>query len=195
MFLDARYVSPPEAVWRLHEFRLHGQSHTVVRLPIHLPNFQSVFFVEGREQEALQRAEGRRTMLQAYFDLNRDDVNARSLLYQDVPRRYIMQGNRSVPRKRGGATVIGRMSMVSPKDEERYLLRVLLAHVPGALSDEDLRTVGGQVCTTHREAAQLRGLLEDDVEWAACLAEAATLQMPALLQQLFVADLGVQPAE
>lgn len=186
MFLDARYVSPPEAVWRLLEFRLHGQSHTIVRLPIHLPNFQSVFFVEGREQEALQHAAGRRTMLQAYFDLNRDDVNARSLLYQDVPRHYIMQGNRWVPRKRGGATVIGRMSMVSPKDEGRYFLRVLLAHLSGAQSDEELRTVGGQVCATHREAAQLRGLLEDDVEWAACLAEAATLQMPAQLRQLFV---------
>uniref|UniRef100_A0A914VC87 Helitron helicase-like domain-containing protein n=1 Tax=Plectus sambesii TaxID=2011161 RepID=A0A914VC87_9BILA len=53
MFLDARYVSLSEAIWRLLEFRLHGQSHTIIRLPIHLPNFQSVFFIEGREQEAL----------------------------------------------------------------------------------------------------------------------------------------------
>ena len=189
-FLDARYVSPPEAVWRLFEFRLHNQSHTVFRLPIHLPNFQSVFFVEGREREALQQAEGRRTMLEAYFDLNRDDPNARALLYQDIPRHYVLKGNQWVPRQRGGATTIGRMCMVSPKDEGRYFLRVLLAHVPGAQSDEELRTVDGRVCATHREAAQLRGLLADDTEWAACLSEAAGLQMPAQLRQLFVTILA-----
>uniref|UniRef100_A0A914XQR9 ATP-dependent DNA helicase n=1 Tax=Plectus sambesii TaxID=2011161 RepID=A0A914XQR9_9BILA len=65
-------------------------------------------------------------------------------------------------------------------------MRVLLAHVPGAQSDEELWTVEGQVCATHQEAALLRGLLEDDMEWAACLSEAARLQMPAQLRQLFV---------
>uniref|UniRef100_A0A914VBN9 ATP-dependent DNA helicase n=1 Tax=Plectus sambesii TaxID=2011161 RepID=A0A914VBN9_9BILA len=125
-------------------------------------------------------------MLDAYFKLNRDDANARTLLYQDVPRHYVMQGGRWVPRRRGGATTIGWMCMVGPKDEGRYFLRVLLAHVPGAQSDEELRTVEGQVCATHREAALLRGLLEDNMEWAACLSEAARLQMPAQLRQLFV---------
>uniref|UniRef100_A0A914VFQ8 Uncharacterized protein n=1 Tax=Plectus sambesii TaxID=2011161 RepID=A0A914VFQ8_9BILA len=91
-------------------------------------------------------------MLDAYFELNRDDVNARTLLYQDVPRHYVMQGGRWVPRRHGGATTIGRMCMVGPKDEGGYFLRVLLAHVPGVQSDDELPTVDGQVWATHREA-------------------------------------------
>jgi len=30
-FLDARHVSAPEAAWRLFEFAMHQQSHTIIR--------------------------------------------------------------------------------------------------------------------------------------------------------------------
>ena len=51
-FLDARYVSAPEAFWRLSEYRMHSQSHTVVRLPVHLPDQSPVYFHKGKEVEA-----------------------------------------------------------------------------------------------------------------------------------------------
>src|SRR5580698_11665850 len=35
-FMDSRYVSPPEAAWRLLGFSMHEQSHTIVRLQVHL---------------------------------------------------------------------------------------------------------------------------------------------------------------
>ncbi|KFM66202.1 hypothetical protein X975_22709, partial [Stegodyphus mimosarum] len=35
-FLNARYVSAPEAVWRLFEKRMHSKSHAIIRLPVHL---------------------------------------------------------------------------------------------------------------------------------------------------------------
>ncbi len=34
-FLDARYVGPAEAAWRLFEFPMHGRSHAVQRLVVH----------------------------------------------------------------------------------------------------------------------------------------------------------------
>ena len=43
-FLDARYVGAPEACWRLFGFGLHGQSHVVERLPVHLENDQEIIF-------------------------------------------------------------------------------------------------------------------------------------------------------
>ena len=46
-YLNCRYVSPPEALWRLNKYRLHEHSHTIVRLPVHLPNQQMVYFREG----------------------------------------------------------------------------------------------------------------------------------------------------
>ncbi|GBM34975.1 hypothetical protein AVEN_240342-1 [Araneus ventricosus] len=36
-FVEGRYVSAPEAMWRLNEFNLSHKYHTVVRLAVHLP--------------------------------------------------------------------------------------------------------------------------------------------------------------
>uniref|UniRef100_UPI0035900DBD uncharacterized protein n=1 Tax=Myxine glutinosa TaxID=7769 RepID=UPI0035900DBD len=36
-YLDCRYVSAPEAAWRLMEFEMHKQSHSITRLAVHLP--------------------------------------------------------------------------------------------------------------------------------------------------------------
>ncbi|UYV63493.1 hypothetical protein LAZ67_2004302 [Cordylochernes scorpioides] len=184
-FLDARYVSAPEAMWRMFEYRLHAHSHTICRLAVHLPNFQSIYFVEGSEEQALENASRRRTTLTAWFQLNCVNVSARSLLYGDIPSAYVFRQNQWSARVRGGALCIGRMCSVNPKDSERYHLRLLLLHVAGAQSFEDLRTVDDIVCSTFKEAAQRRGLLADDSEWDACLAEAALFQMPCQLRQLF----------
>ncbi|CAF1173465.1 unnamed protein product [Rotaria magnacalcarata] len=75
--LDARYASVPEAVWRLFEFPLHDKSHSIIRLAIHLPNMQPVYFAEGNELEALNRATEKDTTLIAWFKLNRDNLVAR----------------------------------------------------------------------------------------------------------------------
>jgi len=42
-FLDARCVTAPEAAWRLLQNPLHDQSHTIVELAVHLPDFQKRF--------------------------------------------------------------------------------------------------------------------------------------------------------
>lgn len=36
---------------------MHDRSHSVMRLPVHLPNQQRVIFEEGNEQEAFLRAQ------------------------------------------------------------------------------------------------------------------------------------------
>jgi hypothetical protein len=54
--LNARYVSAPKASWRLFEFPLHDKSHSIVRLAVHLPNMQPVYFAEVNEQNALEKA-------------------------------------------------------------------------------------------------------------------------------------------
>ena len=56
-FVDARYVSAPEAAWRLFEFPMHQQSHTIVHLAVHLPDQQNVYFHHGEEEYALLNAD------------------------------------------------------------------------------------------------------------------------------------------
>ena len=70
-FLDARYVGPCEAVWRILEFPLRGISHAVEALPVHVDGSQRVTFTAGdlaaREQleERLPTAQLARSQLVA----------------------------------------------------------------------------------------------------------------------------------
>lgn len=53
IFLNAPYVGPSEAAWRLFAYPMHDQSHTVVRLSVHLPDSQNVYFKNDAPEEAL----------------------------------------------------------------------------------------------------------------------------------------------
>lgn len=184
-FINCRYVSAPEAVWRIRENKMHDRSHTVIRLPVHLPGHQRITFEEGREEEALLEAQTKMTKLEAYFKLNQNDHNAREYLYAEIPKHYTYGRVEWKLRKIGSNKVVSRMYTVSPKDEERFYLRTLLLHVRGAINFEDLRTFDGNIFPTFKLAAGARGLLESDEEWVRCLQDASTYQMPREMRNTF----------
>jgi len=80
---------------------------------------------------------------------------------------------------------VGRIVSAHPAEGERYYLRVLLNHVTGATSYQHLRTVDGVLQPTFREAAEKRGLIEEDTTLDDCLTEATMYQMPSSLRRLF----------
>ncbi|GBN20108.1 hypothetical protein AVEN_30970-1 [Araneus ventricosus] len=84
-YIDARYVSAPEAMWRLLGSHMHDQSHAVMRLPVHHPNQKRVTFKDGHEEEALEAARSRQTMLESWFQLNQSDPDAQTILCTDIP--------------------------------------------------------------------------------------------------------------
>jgi hypothetical protein len=63
---------------------------------------------------------------------------------------------------------------------------MLLHLVKGAKSFFDIRTVGGHVHPTFREACQALGLLGDDQEWSHAFTNSAQWACPYQLRQLFV---------
>lgn len=131
-FLDLRYVSAPEAVWRLFEFKMHEQSHTISRLAVHCQDEQTVYFDEGNEAEALDKAHSKETTLTAWFNLNNTDSAARKYFYREIPNYYTFKSNLWQPRRGGEClNTIGRMYNASPMEGERYYLRLLLLHVKG----------------------------------------------------------------
>ncbi|XP_057290909.1 uncharacterized protein LOC130613606 [Hydractinia symbiolongicarpus] len=186
-FLDARYVSAPEAIWRLFEFKMHQQSHVVHRLPVHLPNNHIVHFQPDQVEEAVNRAANQATKLTAWFVLNGENHNARQYLYPDIPLHFVFNNDRKAwtPRRNFNLKIVSRMYSVSPRAGELFYLRMLLLHTCGAKSYEDLRTVDGNVAETFRETCLLGGLLQDDTEWNNTLEEAVNFQMPRQLRQLF----------
>ncbi|GBN38213.1 hypothetical protein AVEN_76074-1 [Araneus ventricosus] len=93
-FLDGRYVSAPEAMWRLNEFNLSEKFRTVVQLAFHLPDQQTIVYQDGQEEEAVARASTRQTTLTSWFELNKNDQDSHNYLYTDLPHYYTF--NRSL---------------------------------------------------------------------------------------------------
>ena len=75
--------------------------------------------------------------------------------------------------------------MIQPIEGERYYLRILLTHVIGATSFDNLKTINGQICRTFKEACTHLGLLQDDNEWDTCLYKASNIQTGKQLRHLF----------
>ena len=185
-FINARYVGPTEAAYRIYAYNMHEQSHTVVRLPVHLPDSQQVYFTTDNAADALLKAELKNTELMGWFKMNENPQTRSPYIYPDTPLHYVWDRSKRVWSKRKNASkIVARMYNVSPSDSERFHLRLLLLHVIGASSFADLRTHNGITFQTFREAALQRGLLLDDNEWQHCLEESSVFKMPAQLRQLF----------
>ncbi|ONM06552.1 hypothetical protein ZEAMMB73_Zm00001d032987 [Zea mays] len=186
-YRDARWVTPPKALWRIYGFELSQNSPSVMQLQLHLPNMHMVTFHERQMVERVVNRPGAdRSMIIAYFEANKLYEEARGILYRDFPEWYTwQQGKVWQRRKQNTGGQVGRIVSALPSEGERFYLRLLLNHVTGATSYEDLRTVDGDTLPSFREAAQRRGLLEADNTIDECLNEAALYQMPSALRRLF----------
>lgn len=187
-YLDARWISPPEGIWRLYRFRMHDEKPSVTRLQIHLPGEQHIIFDPNDAPEDIVPDSEPETTLTAYFKANIDyPEQANPLLYQEFPQQFVWHTSPKpkhwAPRKR--AFAIGRMYFVSPTAGEVFYLRTLLTAVRGATSFQHLRTVNGVVHHTFQQACLALGLLENDNEWMQCLEEAGGMQSGSQLRSLF----------
>ncbi|CAG9825819.1 unnamed protein product [Phaedon cochleariae] len=180
-------VGALEACWRLFEFKITDKSHSVSVLPVHAENDHQVIFVEYRdtENEIVDRAT-KNTKLIDYFNLNRNDPEARLLRYVEIPERYSWNGAKSMwQRRKKASKVIGQLAHASPGDQTRFYLRMLLQHVGGATSFTNLRTVDGVVCPDFKSACHAMGLLRNLDEYNRALEEAILVRCPFMSRQLF----------
>ena len=89
MYLDARYVSTSESIWRIFHYRLHNHTPNVQRLAIHLPDQQSIIFQDRDDlQNVINHANKRMTTLTAWFQENLEDTEAHKYKYIDFPFYY-----------------------------------------------------------------------------------------------------------
>jgi len=187
-FRDARWVTPPEAMWRIYGFDLSQNHPPVKQLQLHLPDMHMVSFHQRSNiQNIVNRLGVKESMFTAYFAQNRVDKFARGILCHDFPEFYTWHPNGKFWKRRvyEGRKQVGRIISAHLAEGERYYLRVLLNHVAGATSFDHLKMVDGVVLATFREAAERRGLIEEDNTLDECLTEASTFQMPSSLRRLF----------
>ncbi|PWZ31935.1 putative ubiquitin-like-specific protease 1B [Zea mays] len=94
-YRDARWVTPPEALWRIYGFELSQISPPVMQLQLHLPNMHMVVFHERQMVERVVNRPGvDRSMLTTYFEVNRLHEEARGILYRDFPKWYTWQSGK-----------------------------------------------------------------------------------------------------
>ncbi|XP_063929859.1 uncharacterized protein LOC135142123 [Zophobas morio] len=150
-YLNGRYISSSEAFWRIFQFPIHERFPAIVHLAVHLENGQRIYFNNENLQDRVNNPPS--TTLTAFFDLCKKDEFAKTLLYREVPQYYTWERNKFFRRKRGQDvdgfpgvkkdTALGRVYNAHPTQTECYYLRILLQHVRGPTSFEDLRTVNG----------------------------------------------------
>jgi hypothetical protein len=194
VYIDARYVSACEAVWRILKFPMSANFPAVQRLQLHLPDMQSVTFDPEAQSgmDLLDHDKIRKTTLTEFFVACQQHSTAESqlavgLLYADFPSKFTWdQRSRTWNPRHVRFSTIGRVYFAVPSAGERYYFRMLLYVVTCPTSFEYLRTYEGVLYNTFQEACTARGLLETDDEWDICLNEAGFIQSGEQLHQLFV---------
>ena len=134
-YLDARYIGPPEAAWRIFGYPLHAEIPTVVRLALHLPGMHRVLFNPYESLEAIVSRAGQQMLtLIGFFSCCASIEDECPFTYQEFPQHFVWLNSekRWKPRQQGYA--IGRMYFASPNCGERFYLCLLLTVVKGPKS-------------------------------------------------------------
>nr|XP_043611582.1 uncharacterized protein LOC122583223 [Erigeron canadensis] len=187
-----RYKDFKTSVMSRHQKQCGGYlaSHFLKsNLPLWLPKEQQIRFRETEDPgDVVERERHKKTMLTAFFHWHDINRNAPKHLYKDFPKHFTWNAstNRWNPQQRTNSSMRGRLVSANPAEGDRYYLRLLLSHVSGPTSFDDLYTANGVLHTTFRKSALSLELIETDNNLSDCLAEASLFQIPyGALRRLF----------
>ncbi|KAF5457591.1 hypothetical protein F2P56_021681, partial [Juglans regia] len=155
-FQSARWIAPPEAMWRIYGFILNEMYQSVYSLHLHLEYQHLVaFHAHDNLNNVLRSDFTAKSMLTEFFSTNQTNENARKLLYKEFPEAFVWNQQHKIWTPRKKKSIIGRIVTASPFEGERYYLQILLNHIRGPLSFDHIKTVGNVTAPTFREAATL----------------------------------------
>ena len=85
-----RCVTSGEADWKLLGRKMHGRSHTVVALIVHLPDAQRIQFEEGSDAAVVAAGQPatKLTECMKYNASHPGDALCRTLTYPQFPEKY-----------------------------------------------------------------------------------------------------------
>ncbi|XP_010480897.2 PREDICTED: uncharacterized protein LOC104759696 [Camelina sativa] len=186
-YLDCRYLSACEAMWRIFAFHIHQRKPSVKKLIIHLEGRQSVAYKQTANLKyVLSRATIERKMFTAWMEMCDQCEEARQYTYVEFPIHFVWDNDKKLWHKRQRGYSIGRIVNIHPTSGELYYLRILLNVVRGPRNFDDIKTVGGVIQADYKAACYARGLLDNDKEWHHAMNEANQWATAFQLRQLFV---------
>ncbi|XP_020262692.1 uncharacterized protein LOC109838679 [Asparagus officinalis] len=163
-YLDCRYVSAPEAIWRIFGFDIHYRTPAVERLPFHLPDQESIIFKDNDNlNDILNDIGSKQTKFNGWMEANKlyqRQKISHMLNYQ--LNLYGRQMREDGNQERRGS--VGRLVYAHPSSGERFYLRLLLNVVRGPTSYADIKNKDGIQYETFKETCVALRLLDDDNE-------------------------------
>lgn len=102
-YLDARYICEYDSLWRIFAYTIHGKTPSVERLPVHLPDMNTVRFRDDADLAKINDSDFlRKTKLTEWFVANRFFLRARSLMYCEFPTEWTWDAETRSWHARGG---------------------------------------------------------------------------------------------
>ncbi|RYR59710.1 hypothetical protein Ahy_A05g025648 [Arachis hypogaea] len=182
-----RYISTCEAVWRLFGYEIQEKEPFVIRLPFHLEDEQPVVYGEtSNVNDIVKRAISHKFIFLGWMTANMSYPYARSLTYAEFPTKFVWKDDSLKWFSRKKDFAIGRLTHVPTANTEEYYQRLLLNTQKGCMSLRDIRTVGGIIYATYRDACFALGLLQDDKEFIDTIKEASSWASGSYVRRLFV---------
>jgi len=141
-YRDSRMITAIEAVYRLYAFKLYSMSPPILQMQVHLEGMLMVAYKSTDNLNNVVKSEkSQRSMLTEYFNVNRSNPAACQYLYREFPEHFSWNKSKKFWKPRKVKRIqIGRLVYANPAEGERYYLRIMLNHVRGATSYENLRT-------------------------------------------------------
>ena len=123
-----------------------------MRLALHFENQLSVVFSANADLEDIL-SELKHTTLTGWFVANSKFPSARKITYTNFPDQVVWDKSKRAWKERvkRHGEMIGRVYSAHPGEGERFFLRMLLNHVIGCTSYEDIRTLSDDtVCDSFK---------------------------------------------
>ncbi|XP_042968040.1 uncharacterized protein LOC122301037 [Carya illinoinensis] len=118
-FQSARWIAPPEAMWRIFGFIVNEVHPVVYSLHLHLENQHQVTFRTHENLTKVMNSDlSAKSMLTEFFATNQIDQNARKLLYREFSEFYVWSQQYKMWTVRNKQIVIGRIVTANPFEGE-----------------------------------------------------------------------------
>ncbi|XP_016185397.1 uncharacterized protein LOC107627031 [Arachis ipaensis] len=179
-------------------FRSHDSADSVVTVD-EIQNYYDCRYISACEnvlykdhqliENVIEIAVSKDSMFIGWFKANKDFDVARTLTYAKIPSFFVWdkQGHIWKPRKQGH--MIGHLTHIPHSHGEEYYLHLLLNYQKGCQTFADVRSVGGIVYNTFKEAYYALGLLQDNREFIDAINEASAWASPNYIRKLFAMHL------
>nr|VDD60369.1 unnamed protein product [Brassica oleracea] len=161
-YVDARYLSACESMWRTFAFHIHKRKPSVEKLIIHL---------EGEHNITVKETDNLGRVIRK-------------------PEYFVSNNSTKVWTERKKGKTIGRIIAVHPSAGDRYYLRILINKIKGPRSYDELKTYNDVKYPDFKSVCYARGYLDNDLEWDESMSEGARWATPYQLRDMFVTFLN-----